>query len=216
MDLINREYIEKYIKSLIIEEDPTMDAFRRECEKNSIPIIHKEVAQLIRLLIRLTGSTRVLEIGTAVGFSSIFMSKIIDNEKGYITTIDRSKKFIALAKENFVKYSHKTPITLLEGDATEILSGLTQEYDIIFMDAAKSKYMEFHEIALKLLRPGGLIIADNVLYQGMIANDALVVRRQRTIVRKMRQYLEFLHNEPSLETSVLPIGDGLAISLKKY
>ncbi|MDP3386407.1 MAG: O-methyltransferase [Eubacteriales bacterium] len=216
MDLINREYIEKYIQSLIIEEDREMDAFRRECEENCIPIIHKEVAQLIRLLIRLTGSTRVLEIGTAVGFSSIFMSKTIDNENGYITTIDRNKKFIALAKENLIKYSHKTPITIKEGDATEILSGLTQEYDIIFMDAAKSKYMAFHEIALKLLRPGGLVISDNVLYQGMIANDDLVVRRQRTIVRKMRQYLEFLHTDPSLETSVLPIGDGLAISLKKY
>ena len=100
MDLINREYIEKYIQSLIIEEDRHMDAFRRECEQNAIPIIHKEVAQLIRLLIRLTGSTRVLEIGTAVGFSSIFISKTIDNENGYITTIDRNKKFIALAKSS--------------------------------------------------------------------------------------------------------------------
>jgi predicted O-methyltransferase YrrM len=215
MEIINKEYITHYIQSLIKEADPKFESFRIECEENQVPIIHKEVGQLIRLLITLTNAGKVLELGTAAGFSSIFMSRIINNPQGLVTTIERNKSWIPVAKNNISRFNPPTPIEILQGDASEILPSLKGEYDIIFIDAAKSKYMEFFNYCIKLLRPNGLIISDNVLYKGMIATDTLVKRRQKTIVRGMRKYLEYISTEPSLETSILPIGDGLAISLKK-
>jgi len=215
LELINKKYIGDYIQSLIKEKDETLVEFRHECEEKNIPIIHKEVAQLIKLLIELTNSKRILEFGTAVGYSSIFMSNVINDDKGYITTIEKRKTFIDEAQQNIIKFNPPTPIEIIEGDAVEVLHKIDKEYDVIFIDAAKSKYLDFLKLSLRLLKPGGIIISDNVLYKGMVASDELVVRRQRTIVNKMRDYLKYISEDSSLETSVLPIGDGIAITLKK-
>lgn len=215
LELINKKYIEDYIQNLIIEEDESLAKFRFECEEKKIPIIHKEIAQLIKFLIKLTNTKRILEFGTAVGYSSIYMSFTINDKNGYITTLERRKSYIEEAEQNILKFKPPTPIQILEGDALEIIDGITNEYDLIFLDAAKSKYMDFFNKSIKLLKPGGIIISDNVLYKGMIANDELVVRRQKTIVNKMRKYLKYISEDSSFETSVLPIGDGLAITLKK-
>jgi len=215
MDIINKAYITDYISGLIKEEDDEFEQFRLECEKNHVPIIHREVGQLIKLLIRLTGTTRILELGTAIGFSSIFMSRIINNPSGKITTVERNISWIEPAKGNIQKFNPKTPIEILHGEASEILKDIDGVYDMIFIDAAKSKYMEFFNLSVKHLKPGGLIISDNVLYKGMIATDSLVLRRQKTIVGKMRKYLKHISTAPGLETSILPLGDGLAITFMK-
>ncbi len=215
MELINKRYIPEYLRSLIVENDDEMAKFRLECEKDKIPIVHKEVGQLIKLLITMTKTKRILELGTAVGYSSIIMSKIIDSEDGLITTIERRKLFIDQAKSNIDLYNPPTPIEIMEGDALLVLDSIEGEYDMIFLDAAKSKYMDFLPRCMNLLKPGGLIVSDNVLYKGMIATDDLVVRRQRTIVRKMRLYLKYISEHEALETSILPMGDGVSISFKK-
>ena len=215
MELINKRYIPEYLRSLIVEDDHKMAAFRLQCEEKKIPIIHKEVGQLIKLLITMTKTKRILELGTAVGYSSIMMSKIIDSQDGLITTVERRQLFIDQAKANIDFYNPPTPIEIREGDALEILDSIEGEYDMIFLDAAKSKYMDFLPRCMELLKPGGIIVSDNVLYKGMIATDTLVVRRQRTIVRKMRQYLKFISQHQALETSILPMGDGVSISYKK-
>ncbi len=215
MERINQPYVEHYLKSLIHEEDPEISQFRQICEASQIPIIHEEVGQLIKFLIRLTGASRILEIGTAVGFSSIFMSKIIHNPKGYITTIERNPKMVSQAIENFKSYTCPTPIEFLQGQAEDLIEQLDQAYDILFLDGAKSKYRLIYEKAGHLLRPGGLIIADNVLHKGMTATDDLVVRRQRTIVRNMREFLDYLSHDKQFETTILPMGDGVALTWKQ-
>jgi len=215
LERINKHYVSDYLQNLIPDHDPLMAEFRRTCEASHIPIIHKEVGQLIRFLIQIKQATRVLEIGTAVGFSAIFMSRIINDPNGYITTLERSPHMLEKAHSNLENYEHPTPITLLQGEATELLPRLTKPYDILFLDGAKSKYQQFYQSAKKCLVPGGLIISDNVLHKGMTATDSLVVRRQRTIVREMRAYLDYLSTHPDLETTVLPLGDGVAISYIK-
>lgn len=215
MELINKKYIPEYLRSLIVEKDKDMVEFRLKCESDKIPIVHKEVGQLIRLLITMTNTKKILELGTAVGYSSIMMSNIINSENGLITTMERRKVFIEQAKANIDIYKPPTPIEIIEGDALDMLDTIEGEYEMIFLDAAKSKYMDFFPKAMELLKPGGLIVSDNVLYKGMIASDDLVVRRQRTIVRKMRIYLKYISEHKDLETSILPMGDGVSISYKK-
>jgi len=214
LELINKEFTTNYIKSLI-EEDKEIADFREECDKRKLPIIHQEVANFIKVILHLYKPLKILELGTAVGFSSFFMAKIIDDHRLIIKTIERRNTFIQEASDNLKDYKYKGQIDILPGDALELLQNLDEEFDLIFIDAAKSKYLDFLPYCFKLLKKDGIIISDNVLYKGMIANEDLVKRRQKTIVRKMRKYLKTISNHKSMESSVLPIGDGLAITIKK-
>jgi predicted O-methyltransferase YrrM len=143
------------------------------------------------------------------------MAKIIDNDNLEIKTIERRDSFVDEASKNLERLNYKGNIEILPGDALEILENLEEKFDLVFIDAAKSKYLDFLPYCFNLLKKDGIIISDNVLYKGMIANDDLVERRQKTIVRKMRKYLKTISNHPSMESSVLPLGDGLAITVKK-
>ncbi|MFZ7131298.1 MAG: O-methyltransferase [Eubacteriales bacterium] len=214
MELINKDFTTNYIKSLI-EEDEEIAKFRKESEDRNIPIIHEEVANFIKVILHLHKPLKILELGTAVGFSSFFMAKIIDNDKLVIKTVERRDSFIDEASKNLEKLNYKGNIEILHGDALNILENLEDTFDLVFIDAAKSKYLDFLPYCFKLLKKDGIIISDNVLYKGMIANDDLVERRQKTIVRKMRKYLKTITNHPSMESSILPLGDGLAITVKK-
>lgn len=214
MDNINREYIDSYIKSLILDEDEKLNAFRNECQERNLPIIHKEVGQFIKLMIKQSNVKSILEIGTNVGYSSIFFSHVM-NFEGKIVTLERSEKFYQEAVNNIKNFNLDKNIEVHFGDATEILDTIKGSFDMAFIDAAKSYYKLFFDKACERMKSGGIIISDNVLYQGMIATDELVVRRKKTLVRNLRNYLEYISHDDRFITSVLPLGDGLAVTLLK-
>lgn len=192
--------------------------FLEEIEKNAlearIPVIRKSTQSLLKFLLNLLRPERILEVGTAVGFSALLM-----NEYGpqgcHITTIEKDTARIGAARENFRRTGREGRITLLEGDALEILRDLAGSYDMIFMDAAKGQYIHFFPEVLRLLAPGGLLVSDNVLQDGdIIQSRFAVTRRNRTIHARMREYLYQLKHHPDLESVVLPSGDGVALSVK--
>ncbi|MBP1924982.1 putative O-methyltransferase YrrM [Sedimentibacter acidaminivorans] len=216
MDNINREYIDVYINSLIENRDEELEKFRLECVERQLPIIHKEVGQFIKLIINQINAKNIIEVGTNVGYSSIFMSHVMNNE-GRIVTLERSEKFYKEAIENIKKYNLDKNIEVFYGDAVEILDNINIDgfFDLAFIDAAKSYYTTFFDKCSKMMKSGGIIISDNVLYQGMIATDDLVVRRKKTLVRNMREYLDYISHDDRYITSILPLGDGLAVTLIK-
>ncbi|NYB74017.1 O-methyltransferase [Sedimentibacter hydroxybenzoicus DSM 7310] len=214
MDNINREYIDSYINSLILDEDEKLTAFRNECQERNLPIIHKEVGQFIKLMIKQSNVKSILEIGTNVGYSSIFFSHVM-NLEGKVVTLERSEKFYQEAVNNIKNFNLDKNIEVHFGDATEILDTIEGSFDMAFIDAAKSYYKLFFDKACERMKSGGIIISDNVLYQGMIASDELVVRRKKTLVRNLRNYLEYISHDDRFITSVLPLGDGLAVTLLK-
>ncbi len=214
MDNINREYIDTYINSLITEENEKLDNFREECEARGLPIIHKEVAQFIKLVINQLNAKNIIEVGTNVGFSSIFMSNSMNNQ-GKVVTMERSEKFYQEALINIKSFNLEDNIKVHFGDASEILDNIEGTFDIAFIDAAKSYYKLFFDKCATKMKTGGIIISDNVLYQGMIATDELVVRRKKTLVRNLRNFLQYISNDNRYITSVLPLGDGLAVTLIK-
>ncbi len=211
---INRDYIDSYINSLIEEDDEKLKQFREYCEERNLPIIHKEVGQFIKLIIHQLNAKNIIEIGTNVGYSSIFMSRVMKDE-GKVVTLERSEKFYKEAIKNISDFGLDDNIKVCFGDAVDILDGVEGSYDIAFIDAAKSYYKIFFDKCLEKMKPGGIILSDNVLYQGMIASDKLVVRRKKTLVRNLRSYLKYISQDDRFVTSVLPLGDGLAVTLIK-
>lgn len=214
MENINREYIDTYIQSLINDEDEKLEHFRQQCVGRSLPIIHKEVGQYIKLVINQLHAKSIIEVGTNVGYSSIFMSNVMKNE-GKVVTLERSEKFYEEALKNIQSFGLEKNIEVHFGDAVENLDKIDGTFDMAFIDAAKSYYKTFFDKCSMKMKSGGIIISDNVLYQGMIATDELVVRRKKTLVRNMRNYLEYISNDERYITTVLPLGDGLAVTLIK-
>lgn len=214
MDNINREYIDTYINSLIPDENEKLEAFRKQCEDRELPIIHKEVGQFIKLVIKQLNARNIIEVGCNAGYSSIFMSHVMNNE-GKVVTMERSEKFYQEALNNIKSFGLEKNIEVHFGDAVEILDNIEGTFDIAFIDAAKSYYRTFFDKCCQKMKSGGIILSDNVLYQGMIASDELVVRRKKTLVRNLRNYLEYISHDDRYITSVLPLGDGLAVTLIK-
>lgn len=214
MSRIVNQYIEDYIRGIIPKKDDLFTQMEKYAIENHIPIIHPEVAQFLRVMVKITNAKKILEIGTAIGYSTLIMADAINGE-GKIITLERREDMINLAKKNIHESATKVDIEILKGEAEDILPKLNDDFDFIFLDAAKSKYMDFLPYCIKNLKSKGIIISDNVLFKGMIANDDLVVRRKKTIVRRMREYLDFISTNPILETSIIPIGDGIAVSYKK-
>ena len=192
--------------------------FLNEIEKyateNQVPVIRRSMQSLLKFLLSLAKPKNILEVGTAIGFSALLMSEY-GPEDCRITTIEKYEKRISIAKENFRKANREDRITLLEGDAAEVMKDLTGPYDMIFMDAAKGQYIHFLPEVLRLLAPGGLLISDNVLQDGdIIESRFAVTRRNRTIHARMRDYLYELKHTPGLETVILPVGDGVTLTTK--
>ena len=204
-----------YLSSLDIGNSQLLNEIEKEAIETFVPIIGRQMQNLLKFLLQLTKPRQILEIGTAIGFSALFMLEYGDKE-ACITTIEKYETRIPIARENFKKAGKESQICLLEGDGEEILKGLTGEFDFIFMDAAKGQYIRFLDGALRLLKTGGLLISDNVLQGGdMIQSRFAVTRRNRTIHSRMREYLyELTHNE-MLQTTILPIGDGVALCVKR-
>lgn len=201
--------------------DREKPACLKELEKYSIetnvPVIRPQMQSLLKLLVTWGRPARILEVGTAVGFSALLMSEYAPKECR-ITTIEKYEKRIPIARENFKKAGKADCITLLEGDAAEILAALKEDgvYDLIFMDAAKGQYINFLPDILRLLSPTGLLVSDNVLQEGeLIESKYAVIRRNRTIHNRMREYLYQLTHCEELETTILPIADGITLSAKR-
>jgi len=208
-----------YIDSLDKGNTPFLNELEAYAKKNYVPVIKRPTQNLLRLLLQMRQPEAILEVGTAIGFSALLMAEY--GPKGCpITTIEKYEKRIPIAKENFKRAGRERQIALLEGDAADILQELSrkrpQSFDFIFMDAAKGQYLHFLPEVLLLLRQGGLLISDNVLQDGDIVESRFAVtRRNRTIHSRMRDYLYALTNDEALQTTVLPIGDGVTVSVKK-
>lgn len=213
--MIVDERMVTYMNSLDKGNTPFLNHLEQEALKNRVPIIRREMQSFLKVLLQIKAPKRILEVGTAVGFSTLLMSTYnpADCE---IVTIENYEKRIPIAKENFRKAGKEEQITLLEGDAQEILKTLTESFDFIFMDAAKGQYINFLPEVLRLLEDGGILLSDNVLQDGDIVESHFAVeRRNRTIYKRMREYLYVLKHHELLETSILPLGDGVTLSIKK-
>jgi predicted O-methyltransferase YrrM len=213
--MIVDERLVTYINSLDTGNTPVLDAIEKEALDSYVPIIRKEMQSFLKLLLALKRPKRILEVGAAVGFSSILMAEYgpADCE---IITIENYDKRIPLAKANFARAGKEKQITLLEGDAQDILPTLDGTFDLIFMDAAKGQYIHFMPEILRLLAVGGVLVSDNVLQDGdIIESHYIVERRNRTIYKRMREYLYELTHNDSLVTAVLPVGDGITVSCRK-
>ena len=213
--MIIDERMAVFIDSLDRGNTPFLDNLEKAALENRIPIIRKPMQSLLKFLLALTKPETILEVGTAVGFSALLMSEY-GPEDCHITTIEKYEKRIPVARENFRRAGKEERITLLEGDAAEILQKMTGAYDMIFMDAAKGQYIHFLPDVLRLLAPGGILLSDNVLQDGNILESRFAVtRRNRTIHSRMREYLYELKHHPQLETVILPVGDGVTLSVKR-
>lgn len=213
--MIVNERITAYINSLDRGNTELLNRIEQEALRTYVPIIRREMQSFLKLMLELKCPMKILEVGTAVGFSALFMNEYAP--KGCkITTIEKYEKRIPIARENFIKAGKEKEITLLEGDALEVMRGLTDTYDFIFMDAAKGQYIHFLPEVLRLLEEGGVLISDNVLQDGDIIESRYgIVRRNRTIHTRMREYLYVLKNHEQLTTAVIPIGDGVTVSTKR-
>ena len=213
--MIADERMSAFIDSLDTGNTPFLNEIENEAIKTNVPIIRTQTQSLIKLLLAMQKPTSILEVGCAIGFSALLMSEYAP-ENCHITTIEKYEKRIPIAKDNFKRAGREDRITLLEGDAADILKQMDESYDLIFMDAAKGQYIHFLPDVLRLLAKGGILLSDNVLQDGdVIESRFAVTRRNRTIHSRMREYLYELKHHPDLETAILPAGDGVTISVKK-
>ena len=213
--MIVDERLVTYINSLDTGNTAMLDQIEREATADYVPIIRKEMQSFLKFLLAMKKPARILEVGTAVGFSAILMAEY-DPVPCQIITIENYEKRIPIARENFKRAGKEAQITLLEGDAAEVLKTLEGPYDFIFMDAAKGQYIHFLPEILRILEKDGVLVSDNVLQDGdVIESRFAVTRRNRTIHKRMREYLYTLTHSEELVTAVLPVGDGITLSTRR-
>ena len=212
--MIVDERIVTFINSMETENSEILEAIESEALSTYVPIIRKEMQSFLKVLLTIQKPMRMLEVGTAVGFYALLMSEYapVGCE---ITTIENYEKRIPIARNNFKRAGKEAQITLLEGDAMEVLPTLDEPYDFIFMDAAKGQYIHYMPEVMRLLKTGGTLVSDNVMQDGNIIESRFAVeRRDRTIHSRMREYLYELKHHEELLTSIIPLGDGVAVSVK--
>ena len=213
--MIVDERMVTYIRSLEVPESAVIEAIEQEALRDRVPIIRKEMQSFLKVLLMIKRPMRILEVGAAVGFSSILMSEYMP-EGGHITTIENYDKRIPIARANFKRAGKEEKIDLIEGDALEVMHGLEGPYDLIFVDAAKGQYIHYLPEVMRLLGTDGVLVSDNVLQEGDIIESRFAVeRRNRTIHSRMREYLYELKHHDQLQTSIIPLGDGVALSVKR-
>ena len=213
--MIVNERIVSYLHSLEQGNGEFCDEIEAYAHKTDVPIIRKEMESFLRVMIRMKSPEKILELGTAIGYSAILMAKCMP-DNCTITTIENYEKRIPIAGANIEKSGFGDRIHLMEGDALEVLKQLNEPFDFVFMDAAKAQYLNYLEELLRLMPRGGVLIADNVLQDGELIESRYVIdRRNRTIHSRMREYLYRVKHMKELETCIIPIGDGVALSIKK-
>jgi len=212
--MITEERMTSFLHSIYREDAEMIRIIEQEAKEQEVPIVRAETKELLKVLILNQRPKRILEVGTAVGFSAIYMSQYLPKD-GRIDTIEKYEPRIQAAKRNFERTGTTDWIRLLEGDAADILKELNGSYDMIFMDAAKGQYIHFLPDVLRLLAAGGMLISDNVMQDGDVLESRYAVeKRNRTIHTRMRDYIYTLTHHDQLETVVLPLGDGVALSTK--
>ena len=213
--MIVEERMRTYINSLDMGNTSFLEELERKALLDRVPIIRKEMQSFLKMFLAATRPQTILEVGTAVGFSTLLMCEYGPADLK-ITTIENYEKRIPIAKQNFKKAGREHQITLLEGDAGKYLKEMDGKFDLIFMDAAKGQYIHWLPDVVRLLAPEGILISDNVLQEGeLIESHYLVERRNRTIYKRMREYLYQLKHHPLLLTTILPLGDGVSVSVKQ-
>ncbi|MDY3005481.1 O-methyltransferase [Anaerococcus sp. AGMB00486] len=205
---INYDYISEYLKDIYLDDDYIFE--RKYALENNIPIMKLETKEFIKSLIYIKKPKSILEIGTAIGYSSLIFSKY---SRARITTIEKSEEMAKIAKKNFSKYNKQ--INIINMDAKKALNEINQGFDFVFIDANKAKYKYYFDKASKLLNKDGIIVCDNILFRGEVSNDDLIIRRSITIVKKLRKFLSYITNLEEFDTSIIPIGDGISISTRR-
>ena len=208
MGNINYKHSSQFIEDLL--EDVDFVELRKYAEENRVPIMNNQTKELLVSLIKIAKPKKILEIGTAIGYSSLIFSKYSD---AHITTIELDEDTAKIANDNFKKY--KTNINLINDDAMKALRNIDQGFDFVFIDANKSRYLDYFKITSKLLNEGGIIVADNVLFRGEVCNDDLIEKRKITLVKNLRKFLAYITNNEDFISSIIPIGDGLTISVRR-
>jgi predicted O-methyltransferase YrrM len=213
--MIVNNRITDYINSLEPDRGPLLSEIGQSARQRGVPVIREETAAFLQTMTAAMKPEAILEVGTAVGYSALLMAQAMP-AGCHITTIEKYEKRIPEARENFIRAGETERITLLEGDAQELLEGLTGPFDLVFLDAAKGQYLIWLPRILELMRPGGMLLSDNVLQDGQIVESRYAVeRRNRTIHARMREYLYELKHSERLMTTIIPIGDGMAVSILK-
>lgn len=206
--------LEQYLESLLPERDELLLEMEAHALRETIPVITPAVGNVLGQLVKLSRSQRILEIGTAIGYSTLWLARAAAEWDGQVVTLDMNKQRIAAAQDYFVRAGVSGRITPLYGDARKLIPTLTQEFDFIFIDGAKGEYEAYLELVLPLLRLGGMLVLDNVLFRGWVVPGAVYEEKYERMVSGLRRFLEQLSRHPQLSTSVLPLGDGLAISIR--
>lgn len=207
--IVYNEVVE-YIRGVLPDRNDYFKALEAYAQENHVPIIQPEVAQLMQTLIQLHRPKRVLEIGTAIGYSASIMAEYMT--EGEIVSIEIRPNSHELAKANVAQMATDVKFNFLLGDAQEVLKEVEGTFDLVFIDASKGHYQAFLALCREKVKPGSLIVSDNILYKGMIAHDPWVDRRHKTIVKRMRSFIKEIMDDETMKTSILPIGDGVALS----
>ncbi len=213
-DAIVYPYITDYLRREIPPKKGILAELEEYAQKNSVPIVQPETAQLLSVLVYIKRPVRILEVGCAIGYSAILMSEGLC-EGGSITTIEWDADMAEIARKNIEKAGLSDKIHVIYNDAKDVIPTLTSEYDIIFLDGPKAHYIYMMNDCIRLLKKGGILISDNVLYKGMTADDNHVIRRKITIVKRLRRFIQAQMQRDELKTVILPLGDGVTVAVKK-
>lgn len=213
-DAIVYPYITSFLRGEIPEKTGILKELEKYAAENSVPIVQPETAKLLEMLTCIKRPERILEVGCAIGYSAVLMAQYLADD-GSITTVEWDADMTELARANIEKAGLSDKITVIHNDAKEVLPRLTGEYDIIFLDGPKAHYIYMLNDCIRLLRKGGVLIADNILYKGMVADDEHVIRRKITIVKRLRRFISAQMQRNELETVILPLGDGVTVAVKK-
>lgn len=213
MSKIIYENQQRYLESFGKKGDELLNEMEEYAEKNNVPILSKDSAAFIEQLIRISEPKRVLELGTAIAYTTIRIARCL-RKKSEIHTIEKSADNIKIAKEFIGRSGESGKIKLLEGEAFEILPGLKKKYDFIFLDADKEDYKKLFEYSMILLRKGGIIFADNLLWHGFAA-AAKVPAQYKTSTKYIREFNNIFMNHPGIDAVILPVGDGIGLGIKK-
>lgn len=213
MSAIVYDYIEEYLDGCFKQNEPFFNDLRTFASENHIYIVKPQVEQFLKTFLPTFCPKRILEVGTAIGYSALIMHECLP--QAHITTIERDEAVLCLAKENIKKRGAENDIRCIFGDANEVLEHLNGVFDFVFLDAAKGQYQAHFNRCLEKMNPGGVIVTDDVLYMGMTASDEVATKKHMTITRRLREYVSYLCTDERFETSLLPIGDGVAVTYIK-
>ncbi len=215
LNAIVTPYVTSYIRKKTVQKDEQLLDIERYAAENSVPVAEPETARLLSVLTKLVRPKKILEVGCAVGYSSIIMARGLA-EGGKILTLEYDTEMIKKASENIKRAGLEDTIHIAEADAKDYLWYIEgdESFDMIFLDGPKAHYIYMLDDCVRLLRKGGLLISDNVLFKGMTADDGHFVRRKVTIINRLREYITALMEHPQLETSILSQGDGVTLSVK--